>query len=48
MKQALTITVHLLNILIMLFILKVVMGFGLFLMAFYHQMARVLTDSTLI
>jgi hypothetical protein len=33
MKQALTTTVHLLNILIMLFILKVILGFGLALVA---------------
>jgi hypothetical protein len=48
MKQALTTTVHLLNILIMLFILKVIMGFGLFLMAMYHQMSRVLPGSGMI
>jgi hypothetical protein len=48
MKQALTITVHLLNILIMLFILKVVMSFGLFLLAIYHQMNKVFTASGLI
>lgn len=33
MKQALTTTVHLLNILIMLFILKVILGFGMVLLA---------------
>ncbi len=48
MKQALTTTVHLLNILIMLFILKVIMGFSLFLMAFYQQMSQVLPSSSLI
>jgi hypothetical protein len=48
MKQALTTTVHLLNILIMLFILKVVMGFGLFLLTLYHQMSKVFPASGLI
>ncbi len=48
MRQALTTTVHLLNILIMLFILKVILGFGLFMMALLHQMSKAFPASVLI
>lgn len=48
MKQALTTTVHLLNILIMLFILKVILGFGLAVFVLYHQMTRALPGSGMI
>lgn len=48
MKQALTTTVHLLNILIMLFIFKVVLGFGISVLTLYFQMTRISPSSSLI